>query len=140
MLLKSFFPLVVVGILTGCAASQQVVDKIGNSLRGECRDAFLRGGSGSYQHVATVHVNGKAVFALADDGSGNQKCGYARSGFDLGTNAILETPGGASGWGQLEAIAIARCEAVTSSVKSPCKIFARNNEIVWGQKNEIEFR
>jgi len=132
--------LTIVLMLYGCAASPIVTEKVGNSLKGACKELFLKGGIGSYQHTATVHINGKAVFALAEDSSGAQKCSYARSGFDLGTTAILETPGSASGWEQLESIAIARCEAVASPVKAPCKIYARNNNIVWGNKNEIDFK
>lgn len=127
-------------ILSGCATPPQVVNEAQKYLRGECLELFTSQKLGGYQHVAQVHAQGKAVFAMAES-NGLQKCGLARSGFDLPTQgSIFQTPGGSSGWEQLEAIAISRCEEKTRSIKSPCKIFARNNDIVWGKTNDIGFK
>lgn len=126
--------------LMGCAAPPQVVEQASKILIGECKELFLSQKNGGYQHVAQIHANGKAVFAIAQ-ANGLQKCGMARSGFDLPAQGkFFDTPGSSSGWEQLEVIAISRCEQQSSAVKSSCKVFARNNEIVWGKRNENTYK
>jgi hypothetical protein len=130
----------IVSTLMGCAAPQQVVEQASKILIGECKELFLSQKNGGYQHVAQIHANGKAVFAFAQE-NGLQKCGMARSGFDLPAQGkLFETPGSSSGWEQLEVIAISRCEQQSSSIKTSCKVFARNNEIVWGKRNENSYK
>ncbi len=132
--------LAISSLLAGCAAPPQVVEQASKILLGECKELFLSQKNGGYQHVAQIHANGKAVFALAQE-NGSQKCGMARSGFDLPAQGkFFETPGNSSGWEQLEVIAISRCEQQSSAIKSSCKVFARNNEIVWGKRNENSYK
>jgi hypothetical protein len=127
-------------MVAGCATPPQVVNEAQRYLRGECLELFTSQKMGGYQHIAQVHVQGKAVFAMAES-NGLQKCGVARSSIDLpAQGSIFQTPGSASGWEQLEAIAISRCEEKTRSIKVPCKIFARNNEIVWGKASDVGFK
>ena len=126
--------------LVSCAAPKQTVEQASKILTGECKALFLSERNGGYQHVAQIHVNGKAVFAIAQE-NGFQKCGMARSNFDLPTQGkFFETPGSSAGWEQLEVIAISRCEQQSTIVKTSCKVFARNNEIVWGIRNANSYK
>jgi hypothetical protein len=127
-------------LLVGCAAPQHVVRQASEVLVGNCKELFLSERNGGYQHVAQIHLNGKAVFAIAIE-KGQQKCGMARSSFDLPHQGnAFANPGSVAGWEQLEVIAISRCEQSSNIVKVPCKIYARNNDIVWGKNSEINFK
>ena len=87
----------------------------------------MAGGLTKYQHVAQAPLGGSAVFALAVDGS-NQYCGWSSmldSAIDPGF-FVKDFPE------QIEVLAIAHCEAVKpESVSAPCRVYARNNNIVW---------
>ena len=103
-------------------------------LRGECREIFLGFG---YQHQAarfsrilewpdTILV----VFALGEDETGNyQSCAVAEARL-VGTNDR----------DQLAAIAIARCNEFGARWGINCKLFAVENEIVWGKEEDVEFQ
>ena len=132
------FSIVMVLVVAGCAAPQNTQVQIQSLLRGPCKDLFLNSSLGSYQHVV-AQISGKAVFALAEDKvSGAQKCAMGRSNVDVGSQA-WGLAGNAVSWEQLESIAIARCEAI-KSINEPCLIFARNNEIIWKQKTNVDFK
>jgi hypothetical protein len=127
-----------VSLFAGCTAPPLVKEQAAQILKGQCLDLFLNGSLGGYQHV--VHeIAGKAVFALGiDDKTGRQRCGIGRSNVDVGQQA-LGLSGNAVSWEQLESIAIARCEASVSS-GLPCKVFARNNDIVWNATPSVKFK
>ena len=57
-----------------------------------------------------------------------QYCGYATNNYkDVNESSLdFKVP-----WDKLEVVAIARCESVKAAGTPPCKVFARNNEIVW---------
>ena len=124
--------------VTGCAAPARVQQEAGLVLKGQCKDLFLNGSLGGYQHV--VHeIAGKAVFALGvDERTGQQRCGIGRSNVDVGSQAF-GLSGNSVSWEQLESIAIARCESSGRS-GSPCKVFARNNDIVWNKTPGVDFK
>ena len=123
--------------LMGCAGvpPAQVQSAVDTYLRSTCKELFLATGYPNYQHFAQIVIASKAVFALAQDESGEQKCGIGRNGIDIrGASTAGVT------WEQVEAVAVAKCEAAGSTVKTPCKVFARNNEIVWKQSARQEFQ
>ncbi len=122
-----FFILIV--SLTGCAASPEKVANVDGLLNGQCKEMFIRGGLGSYQHAATIFLNGKAVFALGEDANGNQKCAYA-SAVDTCVSWYTDTGEDSVCWVRNTAEAIRRCENITS-VNATCRVLARNNKIVW---------
>jgi len=122
-------------LITGCAwnAPPQVEQIARNFLKGNCLDLFLDPGSYKYQHLATNIVvkqsgGAGAVFALSDGPTG-QYCGYATSNYKDVKESSLEITAPLQ---KLEAVAIARCEATKPrNNRSPCKIFAINNDVVW---------
>ena len=66
-------------IIVGCTAPQHVIRAISTpstALTGPCKELFLAGGLGKYQHIAQAPLGGRAVFALAVDGS-TQYCGWS---------------------------------------------------------------
>lgn len=135
---KVILGLILLSALGACAAPQRVKEEAGRSLNGPCLALFLNGSLGGYQHV--VHeIAGKAVFALSvDEKTAHQKCGITRSNVDVGQQAF-GLCGNAVSWEQLEAIAIARCEG--SGIDGPpCRIYARNNEIVWNKPSDVGFK
>ena len=123
--------------LSGCAAPLAIENSVTGILNSECKELFVKGGMGSYQHFAN-QICPRAVFALSIAPDGSQKCAYSRNRID----GIDCSSGGSedNAWAQSEAIAIARCDAVSSSIKNSCKVFARNNNIVWGKTREIDFK
>jgi hypothetical protein len=130
--------LIIITAAAGCAAPASVQEAAGTVLHGDCKALFLNGAPGSYQHVAH-QISGKAVFALGiDSKTGSERCGMGRSNVDVGSQAF-GLAGNAVSWEQLESIALARCEA-SGKGDTPCRVFARNNNIVWNQAKEVEFK
>ena len=66
-----------------------------------------------------------------DPKTGAQSCGYATNHpYDVKENALEIT----TTWEKLDAVAIARCESARpAGLTTPCRVFARRNEIVWGK-------
>ncbi len=125
---------VIVAILNGCAAPQAVTEKANSFLKGSCRELFLSTKVLQYQHVAQAPT-GRAVFALADHHQAGQFCAWASNRDNDVKESSFEIY---APWEKLEIAAIGRCEAVKPAhVNTPCKIFARNNEITWGQQKKI---
>lgn len=125
--------LILLGVLTGCATPPDVKSKAQSILGdGKCFLIFTDDGLHRYQHVAQM---ARAVFALAKDQAG-QACGWASNRWgDVNDGVLISLPN----YEKLETVAIARCEAAKqgTSVKSPCRIFARGNEVVWGNSAKI---
>jgi hypothetical protein len=125
-------------LVASCAAPQATQQEAQRSLRGPCLNLFLNSSFGGYQHVV-AQFGGKAVFAVAEDKrTGAQKCGVGRSNSDLGSQS-WGLAGNEVSWEQLEALAIARCEAQKGITES-CVVFARNNEIVWKKRQNVDFK
>lgn len=116
-------------IVMGCAASESVRQEAQMYLKGACLDMFLASGPGKYQYVANSPT-GRAAFALASDG-GLQSCGMATNmSWDVADSLLISLPN----VDKVEALAIQRCEkAKSASIKTPCRTFARGDQIVWGK-------
>ena len=118
--------------LFGCASAPKAVkDEATKTLYGSCLDLFL---SSMYQMKIV-----ETVFALAYDTKDNQACGYAwitelYDGKDCVFDCKEKTTSA-----EVDAMAIGRCEdykkRIGSNVKAQCKVFARNNDIVWGKED-----
>lgn len=127
--MKRVSTLLVILLLTGCAASQQVKDEAARHLRGQCLEMFLASGVGQYQYVANSPT-GRVAFALASDSNG-QSCGMATNMYWDTTESVLFSMPNVD---RMEALAIQRCEQKKSpAIKASCRTFARGNEIVWGK-------
>lgn len=119
----------------GCAAPQAVTESANRHLKGACRDIFLNSGAYQYQHVAQAPLGGRAVLALADDPKYGQFCAWSSNRHWDIQDKSMEIR---SQWEKLEIAAIGRCEEIKPAhVKTPCKVFSRNNEIIWGQQKKI---
>ncbi len=122
--------------LSACSTPANIKSNVANIIPpGACYDFYVKGGLGTYQHNAQM-FNPKAAFALAMDDNKSHVCGAASR-----KEVCDDTWTTDCTWEKVEALAISRCELFREqgrfSVKSSCKPFARNNEIVWDSyKNE----
>jgi len=125
-------------LLTGCAAPKVTESQARSHLRGACLDMFLKGYPLGYQHVVNRPGHSEAVFAVGTSADGRQICGMARNLTEVNGTGLTATYTGANLWAALESIAIANCEAqAPQGVRERCKIFARKNDIVWDQKDAV---
>lgn len=119
-------------VVGGCATVPTVPlalrDEASLYLRGQCLDIFLDTRLGGYQHIVQNTFLGRAVFALAIDAD-KYACGMAAEGVDEVKYSNLVSKSTEA----FEALAIERCEKyrISSGMTSPCRVFARKNEIVW---------
>lgn len=120
---------VAISILSSCSAPKIVAETANKDLSSACRAIFLDSGYFRYQHVANAPLGGRAVLALSDDPQYGQSCAWARGGMGDVQDSALDM---AIAWEKIEFVAIARCEAAKpANVKTPCKVYSRNNKIVW---------
>jgi len=110
--------------LSGCSTPTKAIPKIDQFLIGRCKELMTSTGILDYQYTVQSPL-GRGVFAIAYDGS-NQACGTA---------TVRDNT---REWGKLEVIALSRCESQKSQSKisTPCKIFARDFEIVWEERKK----
>ncbi len=123
--MKQFFLITsTLAFITGCSTPPQAIPKIEKFLVGNCRTLMTSTNVLDYQYTVQSPL-GRGVFAIAYDGK-NQVCGTATVRDDL------------RDWGKLELLALSRCEErkKSSSVNTPCKVFARDFEIVWDEKRK----
>jgi hypothetical protein len=132
---SSLISILIIFIASGCAAPGPLKEKAASFLRGACYDKFVESGWYSYQHLANMPINPKVAYALSADSNGAQSCGAAWRR-EVTDDFWTED----ASWEKIEALALSRCEDFrlkNNASSSPCKIYARNNEIVWDQyKNE----
>ncbi len=130
---KVCFGLILLCVLTGCAAPKATQIEASRYLKEPCLSLFLNGSLGGYQHVVNRPFNAQAVMAMAEDPqTGAQKCGIARNIVDInGTSLLADDYTGEKLWAALESIAIGRCEELAG--KGRCRVFARNNQILWNK-------
>ena len=93
-------------------------------LRGECLEKFVRFGK------IPDWSNKRIVFVFGEDETGNYQACAEADGFVYG---IYD-------FDQLAAIAIARCNEFGARWGINCKLFAVENEIVWGKEEDVEFK
>jgi hypothetical protein len=128
---KNLASLIAFVFFAGCAAPQKVMEESSKILKGNCLALFLNADMYQYQHVAQAPLGGRAVIAVSDSIRGQYCAWSSNRHWDVQDQML--TPSVA--WEKLETVAIARCEAVKpDSVKEPCRIFSRNNDIVWNEK------
>jgi hypothetical protein len=142
--MKITIPIILSSLLfiSGCAAPGPVKEKAASILQGRCFEWFT---GYAYQHDAAIY---NLVLAYTEDSAG-YSCGNARvdevSDDFFGDKNL-------TGWPRAEAVAIARCEGPSrprynikiekpgQEIKTPCKIFSRNNDIVWGKNEKPGFQ
>lgn len=123
-------------ILSACATPQHIKEQAASILSPACYATFTDGSLLRYQQL-THQLNAKVVFAYATDENG-YVCAYASKVEAPEIHDLVgEVP-----WSSVETIALSKCEAlrVTTKVKSSCKVFARNNDIVWDKKVDIKLQ
>jgi hypothetical protein len=123
-------------ILSACATPQHIKEQAANVLSPACYATFTDGSLFHYQQL--VHqFNAKVVFTFATDENG-YVCAYASKMDTPEFNGTLsEVP-----WSSVETVALSRCEDKrrTTKINSPCEVFARNNDIIWGKKEDIKLQ
>ena len=114
-------------IASGCSTPPTAIPKISSLLSESCRRLMTSSGIMDYQYTVQSPV-GKGVFALAKEGD-SQVCA---------TSTVRD---GISEWTGLEQLAISRCEDQrrNTGISTPCKIFARNFEVVWFEDPNEKF-
>lgn len=123
-------------ILSACATPQHIKEQAANVLSPACYATFTDGSLLHYQQL-THQFNAKVVFVYATDENG-YVCAYATK-FEApeAHDLVGEIP-----WSSVETIALSKCEAlrITTKVKSSCRVFARNNDILWDKKVDIKLQ
>jgi hypothetical protein len=123
-------------ILSACATPQHIKEQAANILSPACYATFTDGSLLRYQQL-THQINAKVVFAYATDENG-YVCAYASKVEAPEVHDLVgEVP-----WSSVETIALSKCEDKrrTTNVKSSCKVFARNNDILWDKKVDIKLQ
>ena len=133
-------------VISGCASLPREIGNQANKiLSPSCYALFSDTGFKKYQHAVFVSYGDtfgpQAAFAFAMDGNGASSCGYSTQ-WALVDNLCLSDCGASQT--ELEAHALSLCEdsRKKNNVKSACKIFAINNNIVWDnyKNQEDEFK
>ena len=129
--------------ILGCAAPGQVKEKAASTLQGKCYDIFVDSSHMGYQHCAH-QISTKCAFALSKDKNdpGKQVCSTALWWELIDNLCVINCKPTQT---QVESLALSRCEALrdkNGSFNEPCKIFARNNEIIWedSKKEDVKFQ
>ena len=138
---NSLISILIIFIVSGCAAPGQVKNQAKNIMGdGPCYNLFTANGMWDYQWDCN-DLSARCIFALAKDNNGKQACAFMRH-TELQNNSMIVLDGATQT--QLESGAVARCENFRkqNNVDSACKVFAKNNEIVWEdfKDRKIEFK
>ena len=108
-------------VLLGCTTPEALKSKLHQYLSQQCFDLFTDSALG-YSHLAGHPVAG-TTFAIAGD-KNKQVCAWA------------STRDSGNSYRTMEFMALGKCEdlRVKSGITSPCKIFAKNFDIVIDEK------
>lgn len=135
---RSVLVIFLISALTACGVNQSYLDKaapvFGSSS--SCMSYVTDTSYGGFNTISTVTIAGtKASMSVATDGV-NVVCGYAStrpgdmSGGWGGARAIS--------WEQIDQASLSRCEqrraAFRPEIKSPCKVFSHNYDVIYGQE------
>ena len=127
--------LLIIFIVSGCATPGPFPkEKAALFLKGACYQLFI----GAYQSYTNILWIPKAAYALSADSNGAQSCAMAWRR-EVTDDFWTED----ASWEKIEALALSRCEDYklkNNTSSSPCKIYARNNEIVWDQYKNEKFK
>lgn len=124
--------------ISACGINQSYIDKatpvIGSNPA--CMNYITDTSYGGFNTLSTITIAGtKASLAVATDGV-NAVCGYASTR----PGDVTGGWGGAAAvsWEQVDQVSMARCEqrraAFRPEIKSPCKVFSHNYNIIYGQE------
>lgn len=123
-------------LLNACATPSIIKEQAAATLSPACYETFTDGSLFRYQQL-THQFNAKVVFTYAQDPNG-YVCAYASKMDTPEFNGTLgEVP-----WSSVETVALSRCEDKrrTTKIVSPCEVFARNNDIIWGKNQDIKLQ
>lgn len=114
--------------LAGCASDPKYLAKAETVFGSNkaCFDYVQNTGQFGFNHIANSPL-GKVSVSVSTDKTGSV-CGFS-------TNNATDLNDFGASWDQLEQMSIARCEKSRkmTSIKSTCRPFSRNHEIVWGR-------
>ena len=141
---NSLISILIIFIVSGCAAPGHIKEEAQKVLNGECLEIFLNGTPNQgYQYQAQSPAAGNPVFAFAKLKGGGGVCAKADDLWDLpaqnckGFNC-------AHPWEEIEAVALARCEVYLKKIEpdsaARCKIYARGNNIVWDKDVQLKLQ
>ena len=133
---RMFFISLISILLNGCATPSAIKEQASTTLSPACYDLFTDGSLFRYQQL-TNQFNAKVVFTYTQDPNGSM-CAYASKMDTPEFNGTLtEVP-----WSSVETVALSRCEEKRRStqIKTPCEVYARNNDILWGKKQDIKLQ
>lgn len=124
-LASSFF------LLVGCASDPKYLASA-ESIFGSNKACFgyvENTGPAGFNHIANSPF-GKVSVSVSTDENGSV-CGFS-------TNNHTDLNDLGSSWDQLEQMSIARCEKNRkfTKIKTTCRPFSRNHEVVWGRTSE----
>lgn len=107
-------------------------------LPDKCKDLFFDPSSNSYQSTSSMFWF-KTVFALSVNDDGAYSCAWEDEG-KITDGYFVSTPS----WQQVEALALTKCDEkkgiYSGNPKAPCRVFARNKNIIWNANIESTFK
>lgn len=115
-------------LVSGCAVTPSQTTELQKYLGEPCYELITKPGVANYKYHAThffplVH----SYFALASDGKDRQVCSFSTTTEGLGRD------------NHNKIVALSRCESLRSQygIQSPCRIFAKNYEIVYDKTSSF---
>lgn len=131
MTMTKFPVLLCLLVLTSCASDPKYLAKA-ESVFGSnkaCIDYVQNTGQFGFNHIANSPL-GKVSVSVSVDNNGSV-CGFS-------TNNATDLNDFGASWDQLEQMSVARCEKSRklTAIKSTCRPFSRNHEVVWGRISE----
>jgi len=117
-------------------APKEMVSQLSSTLSAQCLALYKQDGQFSYQHAAIRALGTKASFAAAGSPK-NQACAWAASGtlFDITNDSLLNFGGGGVPWAQVDALAVAKCEAANKT-GDRCIIILHNNSFYYSPRGD----
>jgi len=115
-------------LCAGCATDPKYLAEA-NTVFGtnpSCMSYVNSSTAGGFNHMANS-IFGKVSISVSSNGT-DSVCGFSHNGpADLNQTGVS--------WEQLEQMSLARCEQSRkfTQIKSPCRVFSRNHQVVWGK-------
>jgi hypothetical protein len=125
---RTYLSILFTVLISGCAVTPSQTAELQKYLGDQCYELITMPGVANYKYHATHFFPGvHAYFALASDGKDRQVCSFSTISEGLGLD------------NHNKIVAISRCENLRASygIQSPCKIFARNYQIVYDKTSSF---
>ena len=135
--------------MVGCAAPEAVRKEASLTLNGTCKELFLSSDMHAYQNnvqfglspLSGNFLEHACSFSLSIADNGNQVCGWACSGEVWAGKECNAGCWNEHTSAEIDALAMGGCEKMrqqsqgSTPTNNSCKIYARDNNIIWNKKS-----